>query len=915
MRNRFKSGLVARLLSCIMAFSLVLSLGAPAVMAEEAVALDAAAPLTNYEPSYEYIEAVNFLSALGISNDVPEDITKNVSRGQFVDMYVRALNLGKLDKESRVFADVMRSHPYYDSITTAYNVGLVSGVRDGYFEPDTEIRYEHTKSLALKALGVTDTTINHYHFVKALNVPRSGDGITYENAVVLIYNMLKSNVINVTYTSNGTSFTYNEDTTLFNYLWQVYELKGVVTSTEVASLGRINACPDGQIEIDNVPYFIDMENTYDFLGYSVIAFVSYKDSNAPRIISLAKKIDEKVLELTSLNLDKGCYDGKKLYYKDDNGREREVKISPTVYVLYNGAFAGSQFEKSIFDFDLGEVTLIDTNEDKVFDVAKIFEYQYLYASAIPSGDLMILQDKYNPNDYLQLRPTSDDLILEIEIDGKPAEMSQIVQGDLVAYAKSPAGASVNYLSLKINREQITGELTKTSKNIWTINDRAMIASDFIRQAKITKGDIPSMGVIGTFSLDFLGRLVLFNVLETSDYNYGILLEVANMEGAFSSGVKAKFFTTGEADQVYEAPNGVRIDGVKYTSGDAARAYLRATVIGMYDPDATLCQIVKYKVDDDGHLHSIYTAYEGSSEGKNENAPHISFPLGKRWYRSAHQYVFGTVAREFRANNSAVIFFIPPALENGGLDHSQINIVKRDTFDSTFGSSQRNTIAYDCGPTGDARVIVCEYQYAGSVPAYPNYQLVVNKYLKTNAKGEMVYEFELMKAGSTLIYETRPIDTFKPNADNPFAAGSSGLLEDIAVGDIIWFQTDNDNKILHFDRRFDLDAPKILHGVIDGNATQFSANRTTVGYLENFYDGFGYMSYDASKAADPSVEAFHNLLQLSTTYFNVFYVNSGKAEAGNVVDLPNYVSTKKGQDILLVMIEHNAIAHYTFYIYE
>lgn len=911
MRNRFKSGLVARLLSCIMAFSLVIGLGAPAVMAEEAVTLDVAASATDYQPSAEYIEAVNFLSALGISNDVPEDITKNVSRGLFVDMYARALNLGNIDKETRAFADVMRSHPYYDTITTAYNVGLVSGVREGYFDPDAEIMYEHTKALALKALGVTDTTINHYHFVKALNVPRNGDGITYENAVVLIYNMLNSNVVNVTYTSNGTSFTYNEDTTLFNYLWQVYELKGLVTGTEVASLGKTTACAEGQIEINNVAYFTDLKNTYDFLGYNCIAFVSYKDKNAPRIVSLAKKIDERVLELTSLNLEKNCYDGKMLYYTDDNGREREAKISPTSYVLYNGAFAGSQFEKSIFNFDLGEVTLIDTNEDKVFDVIKIYEYKYLHAAAIPSGDLMIIQDQYNPTDYLQLKPKSNDLILEIEIDGKPAEIGQIVQGDLVAYAKSPEGASVNYLSLKINREKLTGKLTKTSKNIWTINERDMIASDLIRQAKITKGDIPSMGVMGTYSLDFLGRLAIFNVVATSDYNYGLLLEVANMESAFSSGVKAKFYTSGESVEVYEAPNGVRIDGVKYTSGDAARAYLRATVLGMYDSDATLCQVVKYRIDENGHLHSIYTAYEGSSEGKNENAPHASYPLAKRYFRTAQQYVFGNEVREFRVGNDALMFLVPPVLANGGVDETQFNVLRRDALGDLYGSSQRNTAAYDCGPTGDAKAVVIEYQFSGSVPAYPNYQLVVNKHLKHNAKGELVYEFELMKTGSTLIYETRGLDELRAQLTDDDMA----LLEDIAVGDIIWFQTDNDNEIMYFGRRFDLDAPKILHGIIDGNTTLFSGNRTTVGYLESFKDGFGYVTYDASKSADPSVEAFRNLTQLGGAYFNVFYVNSGKAEAGDVVDLPNYVSTKKGQDVLLVIVEHGNIAHYTFYIYE
>ncbi len=902
MRNRFKSCFVARLLSCIIAISLVLSLGAPAVMAEEAAVLDAAAPLTDYEPSYEYIEAENFLSALGISNDIPEDITKNVTRGQFVDMYVRALNLGKIDKETRVFADVLRSHPYYDSITTAYNVGLVSGVREGYFEPDTEIMYEHTKALALKALGVTDTTINHYHFVKALNVPRNGDGITYENAIVLIYNMLKSNVVDITYSSNGTSFTYNKDTTLFNYIWQAYEVKGLVTSTEVASLGRTKACAEGQIEIDNTAYFTDLKNTYDFLGYNCIAIVSRKDVDAPRVLSLAKKIDEKVLELNSLNLKKGCYDGQKLYYTDDSGKEREAKISPTVYVLYNGAFAGSQFEKSIFDFDLGEVTLIDTDEDRVYDVAKILEYQYMHAAAKPSGDLMILQDQDDPAQYLQLTPKSNDLILDIEVDGQPAEISQIVTGDLVAYAQSPRDSSVNYLSIKINREKITGKLSKTSKKTWTIGERDMIASDFIRQNPVTKGDIPSMGVLGTYSLDFLGRLVLFEA-EENEYVYGVLLEVANIEAAFSNGVKAKFFTTGSSIEVYEAPNGVRIDGVKYTSGDAARAYLTATTLSMYDPNATLCQIVKYKLDDNGNLHSIYTAYEGSSADKNENAPHISFPLATRYYAQAQGYCFGVdKVREFRCPNETLLFALPPKNAAGGVDEDKLYMFIRDFLNvrGAFSGARQN-IAYDCDETGAAKAIAFEYEFTGMFDStYPLYGLVRNKYTKLNEKGELVNEFEMVDKNGLYIYETVD-ETVGANVDK---------------GDMVMYQYDSNKKIFIFDHIFDL-SNQGGHGFRLENSTTFNGSkfRAFVGYVESFKDGYAYVTWDPAKAADPDAPALRHLVQLGSVYYNIYYVNSGETVAGDVVDLPNFVSSKKGEDVLLVLAEEGNVHNYTFYVFE
>ena len=890
MKSKFKSGSIKRLLSVILSLTMMFSVLVFTTSAEEA------SDRAVYTPSEDYAEAKEFLEILGVLGDEPLDITQNVSRGQFVDLYMKALNLDSVDNETRVFSDVLRSHPYYESITSAYNLGLVSGIGSGLFEPDKEMKYDFCKSLVYKAIGLDSSSKKHYHFTKNLNVPKNGDGISYENAVVLIYNMLMNNVVNVSYKSNSIEYAYNEDVTLLNYLWNVYEIEGVVNATPVASLSSQDGCPDSYIEIDYKRYVCNLTNTYKYLGYDCKVLVSYEDSD-PKVLGLTIKDTNEDLLITSIQMEDGCFDGKSISYETESGKLEKANIEPDACVLYNGAFAGSQFEKNIFDFDCGEVSLIDSDGNKKYDIVKIFDYKYISAATKPSGERLMVYDRFNPKEFVSFQ-ADDNTVIEVEIDGKPATVNDIVTQDLLCVAQSPEGSKVKYISVRINRSKVTGTLTERSEEQFTIGGKELYVSEKLLTEPIEKGDIPTMGAIGTYSLDYLGRAALYEAEVGTDVVYGVLVEIGATGNGLSKGIEAKFFTTGSDVIIYKTDKYLLIDGVKYTDANLAREKLLETKFSIYEGYDTICQLVKYKVDDEGYLRAIYTAYSGDSTGKDNNYPQISHKFGLRQYKSAGNHWFGTTVRDFKLDSTTLLVYVPNPDENGKIDASKIYRVLGDSL-SDMTSAKYQSQAYGCNNTGIAEAIVFGFEYKESFPTSAINYLVADKRVGYNEKGELCNKFTLMSNGRPFKYETR---------DETIGA-------EVGRGDQIQVVMDVNEVIQYVNIVLDIDAPKLLHGVIKGADYYGSANRVTIGYIESYDDSVARITYDKYKSADVNSEPLSGFSPIGGVYYNMYYVGAKEATEGQIADLPNYVSTD-GEDYMIFLHESSGVVKdYTIYVLE
>ena len=80
----------------------------------------------------------------------PEDM---VTRAEFVTMAVKAFELSKGTDGANPFKDVEEDVWYHDSVLSAYQAGIVSGVESDIFSPDQNITREMAAVILYKLAG------------------------------------------------------------------------------------------------------------------------------------------------------------------------------------------------------------------------------------------------------------------------------------------------------------------------------------------------------------------------------------------------------------------------------------------------------------------------------------------------------------------------------------------------------------------------------------------------------------------------------------------------------------------------------------------------------------------------------------------------------------------------------------------
>lgn len=110
--------------------------------------------LTKFKWAANQIEA---MAAKGIINDAAGgefNPGQNITRGMLVDYIIKALDLTAANDIN--FSDVNANSSYYESIAIAKKLGIISGVGQNKFNPDTDITRQEMMTILHKALMVAD---------------------------------------------------------------------------------------------------------------------------------------------------------------------------------------------------------------------------------------------------------------------------------------------------------------------------------------------------------------------------------------------------------------------------------------------------------------------------------------------------------------------------------------------------------------------------------------------------------------------------------------------------------------------------------------------------------------------------------------------------------------------------------------
>ena len=228
-------------------------------------------------------EIEGFLKYLNIAELDAEQYQNGVSRGQLAKIAAKVMNAQTFETEELFFDDVPVGSEYYNEVTALVKAGVVAGDGGRDYRPDDVATINEACKIFSVILGYDDLA----HFTTYLQTAMKagilegvgGDAtVTYEEALLMAYNTLHAEMLDIKGVSigtrPGTNYNVVEDYMAIERYHGLRKSKGLV---EGASGATLKAADDtiaaGQVKIDGKVFNWDDES---LLGKAVVYYcISY----------------------------------------------------------------------------------------------------------------------------------------------------------------------------------------------------------------------------------------------------------------------------------------------------------------------------------------------------------------------------------------------------------------------------------------------------------------------------------------------------------------------------------------------------------------------------------------------------------------------------------------------------------------
>ena len=511
---------------------------------------DTPSSFTDVTNKTQYYEGIMTLTKLGIINGYTEDNGATysfkpegeITRAEFSKIIITALGADASVGSSDKFTDI-DSHWAKGFIIAAADRGIVNGMGDGTFEPDSKVTYEQAVKMIVCAAGYENQAQAFGGWPKGYLAQADNLGITKDAVSAnttapaargiiaqLMYNVLDVDVPE--YDING-SLKKDLKTFMATYLGIIKE-KATIVGVEDKKLASFAGTlyidemavmlRDGTfVTMDYTSYTDDKSVLEERIGQSVVVYYIEGKSGAQNSLYELDFESSKNTVTVVNSEDISDYSGNTLKYYDENDKLRSFSIDPsTASVYYNGKLAASPASKlaAVLDpaqgtFMYGEVKLTDSGSDKSIDIVEITDYDYLVVAKTPSTTDYAVSNKVKftgtaPDGYLStiyLDPDSISYTVDItNASGANVSVTSLKANDVLLVAQSEDSSIKKVV---VCPAPVSGKITATSgsTNAVTIGGKEYTISDYAQQYFTENGIKTDTGSQGTFYVDTYGTIV------------------------------------------------------------------------------------------------------------------------------------------------------------------------------------------------------------------------------------------------------------------------------------------------------------------------------------------------------------------------------------------------------------------------
>lgn len=482
----------------------------------------------DYDKDSTYQTALAVCSALGIITGYEDGSIKpesTVTRAEMATIILRMLQLSDSTYKN-VFTDVSADHWAAGIIQTAVEQAVVSGMGDGTFAPDGNVKYEQVIKMIVAAMGysvdaeaaggypngyisVGGSTLSLLKGVKGM----AGEDMPRGEVIKAVYNALMAPFRKITGTKNGQP-VYEANDTLGVEKFNLYEEEGVVVSTPNGTITSGVQKKDDRMSVDGVQYRVNLENIDQYLGTKVKFYYIDTNSDDPEVVAIVSsgkseevKIDADDIATMSVYGTNGENKGEiTVFTSKTSNTTKKYKINDAT-VVYNGSvlttadYTASGNTESFDDFikpSVGSVKIVDYDADGIYDIVFVDSYETMLVTTATSEKL---SGKINNDSVIvNVENDSNDRTITVLKGGNAATVKNLRKNDVVSLKRNIDESIIEFI---VTGETVTGKIASVGSDngdmVITVN-----GTEYKVDNNVTVN--VKTGLSGTFYLDMFDRI-------------------------------------------------------------------------------------------------------------------------------------------------------------------------------------------------------------------------------------------------------------------------------------------------------------------------------------------------------------------------------------------------------------------------
>ncbi len=820
-----------------------------------------------------YTAAVKKLNALGfwIYGD-SNDGSVAVKRGEFAYLAANLVDMADYEgEEQAIFRDVPTTHPYFQSISFMYDIGVISGEVGALFRPDDAITYAEAIKILTFVMGYEGEANDKGGFptgyilvANRLGVKVSGlaadDILTRSSCATALEKAITADVVaKIVYSTRFVLVSTNVKSSLLAEYYDIYEASGVVEA-----VGSTRATVGDKIhkdiaEIDDVLFDVGSSNVRDYIGYEVIAYYNKPANNGetPKLIYV-EPANNRIIEILGENIaDYDVAAGRLYYYTSiTSGKQKSIKIDlNTDNFIYNNIRSTSVTEAKLESAD--RIFAIDNNRDGDYDVIIIECEMVVMVKSTDESNSLIYSNYplYDSNGNamgaaLDIENVGMSKVTTLtDRYGNDIDLSALSFGSVLNIVRSDvdaAGSSIT--TITVTNQSVTGTISEIGT---ADNGRTELVIDGVKyvyaknEKDITERADIAIGNKYTFYLDVNNYIAGMGKATTSDM-YGFLVKAGYSTG-MDTMPEVKIFTTGGQFVTYKFADNAKINGKSNfaSQDDVIREFFnvgQSVKVDLSRSRGIIAKPITYKVNSKGLISKMIVAKDNTGITLDEyyklsttENQMIKYPLTFNPVYVRNSLIF---EGQFKISSGTKIFLVPelemeetsPVIVPDKLKESTINryddiknfsMGNVDSFKSYSNISKEEASFYDLNTERVAGMSVYQRSSTENQLSRSTGITIVKKINEVIlSDGMNGYKLYGMRSGSEVEViisneeETYSVETVNgtPVLSRIFIKDGTQYRQTVEQGDIIRFVTNDDGELCDYEKVYDFsddDNPDVM----------------------------------------------------------------------------------------------------------